>query len=72
MPEHGRPYEHGNLYIHFQVEFPDSLSSDQVTALQSVLGDERLANGDIPMDTSEQEDVRLFPSDLEIFVSARI
>ena len=59
MPEHGRPYEHGNLYVHFQVEFPESLSSDQVTALQSVLGTAKAENGDMPMDTEDQEEVCL-------------
>lgn len=27
----------GKLYIHFTVEFPDSLSPDQVTAIEAVL-----------------------------------
>lgn len=27
----------GKLYIHFTVEFPDSLSSDQVKALEAIL-----------------------------------
>ena len=37
MPVHGRPYEKGNLYIHFKVVFPDELSQDQVGALRSIL-----------------------------------
>jgi DnaJ family protein A protein 2 len=30
MPVHGRPYEKGNLYIHFNVKFPDTLTQQQV------------------------------------------
>ena len=37
MPVHGRPYEKGNLYIHFKVVFPDELSQEQVGALRSIL-----------------------------------
>ncbi len=32
MPEHGRPYEHGNMYIQFHVKFPETLSPQQVLA----------------------------------------
>jgi len=38
MPTHGRPYEKGNLYIHYTVEFPDSVSLEQVRALREILG----------------------------------
>jgi DnaJ family protein A protein 2 len=38
MPEHGRPYEHGNMYIQFHVKFPETLSPQQVAALQQTLG----------------------------------
>ena len=38
MPTHGRPYEKGNLYIHYTVDFPDSLTAEQVQALRGVLG----------------------------------
>ena len=37
MPMHGRPFEKGNLYIHFKVVFPEELSQEQVGALRSVL-----------------------------------
>ena len=50
MPEYGRPFDHGNLYIHFSVVFPEKLESEQVEALQTILGGERLQNGDAPMD----------------------
>jgi DnaJ homolog subfamily A member 2 len=32
-----RPFMKGKLYIHFTVEFPDSLSLEQVKALEAVL-----------------------------------
>ena len=38
MPTHGRPYEKGNLYIHYSVEFPDAVSQEQVKALRRILG----------------------------------
>ncbi|KAJ8446156.1 hypothetical protein Cgig2_015927 [Carnegiea gigantea] len=37
MPIYGRPFMKGKLYIHFTVEFPDSLSLDQVKALEAIL-----------------------------------
>ncbi|KAL3828621.1 hypothetical protein ACJIZ3_017423 [Penstemon smallii] len=37
MPIYQRPFMKGKLYIHFNVEFPDSLSLDQVEALGKVL-----------------------------------
>ena len=55
MPEHGRPFEHGNLYIQFHVKFPDVLSSGQVHALQQVLGGPpATANGTMEVDNMEQ------------------
>ena len=37
MPMYQRPFMKGKLYIHFTVEFPDSLSPEQVAALEAVL-----------------------------------
>ncbi|KAL8162054.1 hypothetical protein V2J09_013543 [Rumex salicifolius] len=37
MPMYQRPFMKGKLYIHFTVDFPDSLSLDQCKALESVL-----------------------------------
>ncbi|XP_057534995.1 dnaJ protein homolog ANJ1 [Amaranthus tricolor] len=37
MPIHQRPFMKGKLYIHFTVEFPDSLNPDQVKALETIL-----------------------------------
>ncbi|KAM3398779.1 dnaJ protein [Capsicum galapagoense] len=37
MPVYQRPFMKGKLYIHFIVEFPDSLSPEQVQALEAIL-----------------------------------
>lgn len=37
MPMHQRPFIKGKLYIHFTVDFPESLSPDQCKALEAVL-----------------------------------
>ncbi|KAK2979421.1 hypothetical protein RJ640_016333 [Escallonia rubra] len=37
MPMYQRPFMKGKLYIHFTVEFPESLSPEQVKGLQAVL-----------------------------------
>ncbi|CAL9231118.1 unnamed protein product [Arabidopsis halleri] len=37
MPIYQRPFMKGKLYIHFTVEFPDSLSPDQTKAIEAVL-----------------------------------
>ncbi|KAF9613578.1 hypothetical protein IFM89_009248 [Coptis chinensis] len=37
MPMYQRPFMRGKLYIHFTVEFPDSLTTDQSKALETVL-----------------------------------
>lgn len=37
MPMYQRPFMKGKLYIHFSVEFPDSLNPEQCKALEGVL-----------------------------------
>lgn len=37
MPMYQRPFMRGKLYIHFTVDFPDTLSMDQCKALEAVL-----------------------------------
>ena len=72
MPVHGRPYEKGNLYIHFKVVFPEELSQEQVGALQSVLPGPKPSaslNGSMDVDA---EQVRALPSGrLSRFLSKR-
>ena len=61
MPVHGRPYEKGNMYIHFKVVFPEELSQEQVGALRSVLPGPKPSsslNGSMDVDA---EQVRALP-----------
>lgn len=37
MPMYQRPFMKGKLYIHFTIDFPDSLAPDQCKALEAVL-----------------------------------
>ena len=37
MPHHKSPLSHGELYIHFQVEFPKSLTTEQIEGLRKLL-----------------------------------
>ncbi|GLT77725.1 hypothetical protein SLA2020_492860 [Shorea laevis] len=50
MPVYQRPFMKGKLYIHFTVDFPDSLSPNEVKALEAVLP---------PKPTSELTDMEL-------------
>mmetsp|Transcript_501 Transcript_501/g.1268 ORF Transcript_501/g.1268 Transcript_501/m.1268 type:complete len:342 (-) Transcript_501:1015-2040(-) len=52
MPFHGRPFQKGNLYIHFQVVFPDRLDPKMVPALQQALPLQHLDNG-LSMDVDD-------------------
>jgi DnaJ homolog subfamily A member 2 len=38
MPIHGRPFEKGNLYVHFSVDFPDQVTEAQAVALRTAFG----------------------------------
>lgn len=38
MPIHGRPSHHGNLYLHFDVEFPKTLTPQHRSQLLGILG----------------------------------
>lgn len=38
MPKAGEPFTKGNLYIKFDVEFPESLKKEQIAALEAVFG----------------------------------
>jgi len=65
MPLAGRPYEHGALYIEFDVAFPEHLGPDAVRALRAALG----AEHDLPpVDPAAKVDaapVSLLPADPE-------
>lgn len=49
MPVFSRPYEHGNLYIKFNVVFPKKLTNQQMTTLLDTLPDK------LPIPTKEAE-----------------
>ena len=53
VPVHGRPMVHGNLYIHFDVEFPDTLNESTRKTLQKVMGTPRRT----PPDHMEEDEV---------------
>jgi DnaJ family protein A protein 2 len=38
MPTHGRPFDKGNLYVRFVVDFPDRVNTASVSALKKELG----------------------------------
>lgn len=48
MPVKGAPYNRGNLYIHYEVVFPDSLSRGDISKLKNLLPAPE--KKDVPMD----------------------
>lgn len=55
MPMYQRPFMKGKLYIHFTVDFPDSLSPEQVKALEAVLPPRPLSQmSDMELDECEE------------------
>ncbi|KAF7120157.1 hypothetical protein RHSIM_Rhsim13G0197500 [Rhododendron simsii] len=64
MPMYQRPFMKGKLYIHFTVEFPDSLSPDQVKVLEAVLPP-RPSMGMSDMELDECEETTLHDVNIE-------
>eukprot|EP00197_Chlamydomonas_leiostraca_P013031 CAMPEP_0202868736 /NCGR_PEP_ID=MMETSP1391-20130828/11043_1 /ASSEMBLY_ACC=CAM_ASM_000867 /TAXON_ID=1034604 /ORGANISM="Chlamydomonas leiostraca, Strain SAG 11-49" /LENGTH=432 /DNA_ID=CAMNT_0049548941 /DNA_START=149 /DNA_END=1447 /DNA_ORIENTATION=- len=58
MPIEGRPFQKGNMYVHFVVVFPDTIDPGMVPALQRALPAQSLAqeNG-YAMETDDHEEV---------------
>jgi DnaJ family protein A protein 2 len=55
MPMYQRAFMKGKLYIHFTVEFPDSLNPDQCKALEAVLPPRSSAQlSDMELDECEE------------------
>ncbi|MCL7036790.1 hypothetical protein MKW94_025189 [Papaver nudicaule] len=55
MPGYQKPFMRGKLFIHFTVEFPESLTGDQCKALEGVLPARTLSQlSDIEVDESEE------------------
>jgi len=70
MPIQGRPYEKGNIYVHFTVDFPDALTAEQAVALHAVFGPP--TNGVAPMDEEIVEEVGMTPvKDIETEIKLR-
>lgn len=64
MPIHGRPFQKGNMYIHFVVQFPDTLADPSMAALRKALPTsppEPDSNMDVDMD-----DVHEVPEMVEV------
>ncbi|KDD76066.1 hypothetical protein H632_c371p1 [Helicosporidium sp. ATCC 50920] len=59
MPVHGRPFDKGNLYIHFSVEFPEALDAAQANAVRVALGGGAQANGAAAPQGMDADDVEL-------------
>lgn len=64
MPSHGNPFVKGNLYVAFQIVFPDSLDADTIEALKKLL-----PGGDMPEDYDADvvEEVFMDNADLRHF-----
>eukprot|EP00879_Flechtneria_rotunda_P007452 GHRR01007817.1.p1 GENE.GHRR01007817.1~~GHRR01007817.1.p1 ORF type:complete len:397 (+),score=129.28 GHRR01007817.1:380-1570(+) len=71
MPVHTRPFLKGNLYIKFEVDFPDTLDIETVTALSPLLpGPSAESNG--VMDADDAEECRMRPvKDMEEEIKQR-
>ena len=64
MPVHTQSFYKGNLYIHFSVQFPDTLDEAQVAGLSQIFRVDPNAYG--PMDIADVEQVspRLAPTSI--------
>ena len=62
MPIYQRPFMKGKLYIHFTVEFPESLSPDQTKAIEAVLPKPtKAAISDMEIDDCEETTLHVKP-----------
>lgn len=64
MPIYQRPFMKGKLYIHFTIDFPDSLARDQCKALEAVLPP-RSASRLMEMELDECEETTLHDVNIE-------
>ncbi|OMO77018.1 hypothetical protein COLO4_25394 [Corchorus olitorius] len=64
MPVYQRPFMKGKLYIHFTVEFPDSLSPDQIKALEAILP-QKPTSQLTDMELDECEETTLYDVNIE-------
>ncbi|CAL1403758.1 unnamed protein product [Linum trigynum] len=64
MPMYRKPFLKGKLYIHFTVDFPDSLTPDQVKSLEAVLPPKN-PSGLTEMELDECEETTLHDVNIE-------
>jgi DnaJ family protein A protein 2 len=62
MPHHGNPFTKGRLFVHFRVDFPQSLTADVVRALSAALPKAPLVQL-----SGEEEECKMTPVDLSQF-----
>lgn len=60
MPMQGQPFNKGNLYVEFVVDFPESLDDAAVAQLRAALPP-AASNGHMEADDEESEDVKATP-----------
>lgn len=75
MPFHGRPYQKGNVYVRFNVEFPTQLTEAQAQAIRAALPvPTPAANGTGAMDVDDIEDVHIISNitDIEAELKSRV
>ena len=65
MPMYQRPFIRGKLYIHFTVEFPDSLTLEQCKALEGILPSKPSAARLTEMELDECEETTLHDVNIE-------
>ena len=65
MPLYQRPFMRGKLYVHFTVDFPDSLTVEQCQALQAVLPRPPAKSQFTDMDLDECEETTLHNVNIE-------
>ena len=53
LPFHKNPYKFGNLFVLFNIKFPDSLDSSQVNQVKTMLKNQRKQNNDEDMDADD-------------------
>lgn len=59
MPIYKRPFEHGRLFIYFQVEFPKSLTEKQRTLIKSALPASKLESQEKSISGIKEEDIEI-------------
>jgi DnaJ family protein A protein 2 len=61
MPSHGNPFVKGDLYVAFQIVFPDDLPVETIEALKALL-----PGGDMPEDYDPEEAEEVFMDDADL------